>query len=141
MELLKDELANNLSPYASSDLWNTFRRRFIVESLTLKEMCLSHTYEKFSKCLEGLKKVVYRNWSKKPLLRLDNAQWQQPTDYMEISDDESSEPEVDESPTYKLFVLEILTKTNKSGHAYAFVHSILASIKQHTKDTKTRASL
>src|ERR1051325_3851326 len=27
---------------------------------------------------------------------------------------------------------------NKSGHAYAFVHSILASIKQHTKDTKNK---
>ena len=56
-----------------------------------KELCYSHVYEKFTECLNGLKKAAYSIWNEKPLLQLGNAPWKPPADPMDISDDESSE--------------------------------------------------
>ena len=93
MILLKDNLDNNLCPSASADLWKTFKRKFISESHTLKDLCYSHAYEKFTECLKGLQKAAYSICNEKPPLQLDIATWQPPADHMDISDDENSEPE------------------------------------------------
>ena len=93
MILLKDNLDNNLCPSASADLWKTFKRKFISESHTLKDLCYSHAYEKFTECLKGLQKAAYSICNEKPPLQLDIATWQPPADHMDISDDENYEPE------------------------------------------------